>query len=139
MLVQEKNMSEITAEMTVAEAVQKKPGLREVFDQHGLQGCGGEHGPSESISLFAAVHQVNVKQLLNELNHHTATPGLYEYKETAADVIYRRFFKTAIVTVLTVGCMWDAINLLQIAWGKSFLRVDLLPAIHAHAHAMLSG
>jgi len=61
------------------------------------------------------------------------------YKEGPADVIYRRFFKAAIVTVMSVGCMWGAINLMQIALGKSFLQVNLLPAIHAHAQAMTSG
>jgi hypothetical protein len=61
------------------------------------------------------------------------------YKEGPADVIYRLFFKTAIITVLSVGCMWGAINLLQIALGKSFLQVNLLPSIHAHAQAMTSG
>jgi hypothetical protein len=35
--------------------------------------------------------------------------------------------------------MWGAINLLQIAMGRSFLQLGLLPAIHAHAQAMISG
>ena len=61
------------------------------------------------------------------------------YKEGPADVIYRRFFKAGIVTVLSVGCLWGAISLMQIALRKSFLQVDLLPSIHAHAQAMTSG
>jgi NnrS protein len=133
-------MNKITAETSVAEAVRIAPHAREVFDRHGLKGCGGEHGPSEPISFFAAVHQIDVDQLLRELNQDAPIPGRpYVYKEGLADVIYRRFFKAAIVTVLSVGCMWGAINLLQIAMGGSFLQLKLLPAIHAHAQAMISG
>jgi hypothetical protein len=133
-------MNKITGEMSVAEAVRVVPNSREVFDRHGLKGCGGEQGPSEPISFFAAVHQIDVDQLLLELNQETPIAGEpYVYKEGLADVIYRRFFKAAIVTVLSVGCMWGAINLLQIALGGSFLQLKLLPAIHAHAQAMISG
>ena len=60
-------------------------------------------------------------------------------QETLQDYIYRRFFKAGVVVVLSVGCLWGAINLLQIAWGKSFLQLRLLPSIHAHAHAMVFG
>ena len=133
-------MKRITGEMSVAEAVRVAPQSREVFDRHGLKGCGGEHGPAEPISFFAAVHQIDVDQLLRELNQEAPVAGLpYVYKEGPADVIYRRFFKAAIVIVLSVGAMWGAISLLQIAIGGSFLQLKLLPAIHAHAQAMISG
>jgi hypothetical protein len=133
-------MSEITGEMSVTEAVRIAPQTRKVFDRHGLKGCGGEHGPSESISFFAAVHRIDLAKLLCELNQEAPVAGRpYVYQEGAADVIYRRFFKAAIVTILSVGCMWGAINLLQIALGRSFLQLKLLPAIHAHAQAMISG
>jgi hypothetical protein len=133
-------MSKITAEMSVAEALRRAPRSREVFDRHGLQGCGGENGPAESIAFFAAVHQIDAGQLLGELNREAPDSGRpYIYKQAPADVIYRRFFKAAIVIVLSVGCMWGAINLLQIAMGRSFLQLKLLPAIHAHAQAMISG
>jgi heme/copper-type cytochrome/quinol oxidase subunit 1 len=55
------------------------------------------------------------------------------------DYIYRRFFKAGVLTVLTVGCLWGAVNLLQIVLGKNFLQLRLLPSIHAHAHAMIFG
>ncbi len=75
-------MTKITAEMSVADAVRVAPRTREVFDRHGLKGCGGEHGPSESISFFAAVHQIDADQLLRELNQETPVPDQpYVYKE----------------------------------------------------------
>ncbi len=130
----------ITAEMSVADVLEKAPHAREVFDRYGLKGCGGEHGPAEPLGFFADVHQVDVSRLLEELNRETPRAAVsYTYQEAAADVIYRRFFKAAIVTALSVGCLWGAINLLQIAIGGSFLQLRLVPAIHAHAQAMISG
>ncbi|MGH9794825.1 MAG: NnrS family protein [Candidatus Acidiferrales bacterium] len=60
-------------------------------------------------------------------------------RETLPDFIYRRFFKAGIFVVLTAGCTWGAVNLLEIGLAGSFLQMRLLPAIHAHAHAMVFG
>jgi NnrS protein len=132
---------EITGETSVAEVVRRCPTARRIFDRHGLHGCGGEHGPTEALSLFAAVHQVDLDNLLRELNAEMAHPSRegYTYKESIADYIYRRFFKAGVAIVLTVGALWGAVNLAQIAIGGSFLQLRLLPAIHAHAHAMIWG
>jgi hypothetical protein len=133
-------MTDINENTSVAEIVESCPGARCVFDRHGLKGCGGEHGPSESLAFFAAVHQVSLDELVRELNEEKERPSQpYLYKETLQDYIYRRFFKAGVLIVLTVGCLWGAVNLLQIAMGKSFLQLNLLPSIHAHAHAMVFG
>jgi len=130
----------ITENTTVAEIVQAVPGARRVFDKHGLHGCGGAHGPTEPLSFFASVHQVDLKGLLEELNAEAQRPQeRYVYQETLEDFIYRRFFKAGIATVLTVGALWGAVNLAQIALGKSFLQLRLVQSIHAHAHAMIFG
>ena len=133
-------MTEFTRETSVAEVVQHCPAARRIFDEHGLRGCGGAHGPAESLEFFASVHQVDVEQLLRELNQELRKPRqTYVYQESLADFIYRRFFKAAIVIVLSVGGLWGAVSLAQIALGGNFLQVRLLPAIHAHAHAMIFG
>ncbi|MGA2458866.1 MAG: hypothetical protein ABSF85_14955, partial [Terriglobales bacterium] len=134
-------MNKITGNTSVAEIVKLCPNARRIFDRHGLKGCGGEHGPSEPLAFFAAVHQANVDELLREINTELESPSSqpYVYKETLQDYIYRRFFKAGVAIVLTVGCLWGAINLLQIALGKSFLQLRLLSSIHAHAHAMIFG
>ena len=134
-------MTEITQQMSVAEIVIACPTARRVFDQYGLKGCGGEHGPAESLEFFAAVHNVDVESLLRELNAELRNPTkeTYAFQESLGDFIYRRFFKAAIVIVLSVGALWGATNLLQIALGGTFLQVRLVPAIQAHAHAMIFG
>jgi hypothetical protein len=131
----------ITGSMSVAEILRLCPNARRIFDQHGLRGCGGEGGPTEPLSFFAAVHQADLTVLLRELNEELKQPVTtnHVYQEHLEDYIYRRFFKAGVVTVLSVGCLWGALNLLQIALGRSFLQLSLLPSIHAHAHAMIFG
>lgn len=132
----------ITGNTSVAEVVTAVPSARRIFDKHGLHGCGGAHGPSEPLSFFANVHQVDLQQLLEELNEEAQRPqpaDAQTYQETLPDYIYRRFFKAGVAIMLTVGGLWGAVNLLQIALKKNFLQLHLLPAIHAHAHAMIFG
>jgi hypothetical protein len=134
-------MSEITKLTSVAEIIRTCPTARRVFDKYGLKGCGGEQGPTEPLAFFAAVHKVDVNMLVAELNAEMKRPAgeAYAYQETLGDYIYRRFFKAGIAVVLSVGCLWGALNLLEISLHKDFLQVHLVPAIHAHAHAMIFG
>jgi cbb3-type cytochrome oxidase subunit 1 len=134
-------MEKITGNTSVAEVVRACPSVRRIFDRHGLKGCGGTHGPSEPLEFFAHVHQVNLEELLHEIHAEIENPSAqpYLYRETLQDFIYRRFFKAGVAIVLTVGCLWGAINLLQIALGRTFFDLRLLPSIHAHAHAMIFG
>ena len=134
-------MDEITRQTSVAEIVKRCPTARRIFDRYGLKGCGGEHGPTEPLAFFAAVHKVDVDKLVADLNAELRNPSQekYEYQESPGDVIYRRFFKAGIAVVLSVGALWGAVNLLEIALRKSFLQLHLVPAIHAHGHAMVFG
>ena len=54
------------------------------------------------------------------------------------DTIYRPFFLAGIATVLTLGCLWGAINLLTIGMKESFSAVNYSWVL-AHAHAMVFG
>ncbi len=131
----------IEASTSVAEIVRLCPSARKIFDQHGLKGCGGEHGPAEPLEFFARVHQADLEALLEDLNAEIERPAKepYVYHETPADYIYRRFFKAAIAIVLSLGGLWGVIALMQISLGKALLQPHLLPEIHAHAHAMIFG
>lgn len=131
----------IEASTNVAEIVRLCPSARKIFDRHGLKGCGGEHGPAEPLEFFARVHEADLKALLEDLNAEIEKPAKepYVYHETLADYIYRRFFKAAIVIVLSLGGLWGVIALMEVSLGKSLLQPQLLPMIHAHAHAMIFG
>lgn len=133
--------NEIDGSTSVAEIVKQCPSARRVFDAHGLKGCGGEHGPTEPLSFFAAVHGADLDELLQALQDEMAHPDTSApaYRAGLEDVIYRRFFRAGIVIVLSVGCLWGSINLLQISQAHSFLQLGLLSSIHAHAHAMIFG
>ena len=134
-------MPRITASTRVADILEICPSARGIFDRYGLKGCGGREGPVESLSFFARVHQVDLEALLKDLNAEAENPSAENglYKETLADTIYRRFFKAGIAIALTLGAFWGAVSLLQISLGKDLLQPRLIPAIHAHAHAMIFG
>ena len=55
-----------------------------------------------------------------------------------AGTIYRPFFVAGIATVLTLGCMWGAINLLAIALKANFNAISYSWVL-AHGHAMVFG
>ena len=131
----------IQASTSVAEIVRICPSARKIFDRHGLHGCGGEQGPAEPLDFFARVHEVDLAALLEDLNAEMNKPQAppYAYHETLADYIYRRFFKAGIAIVLSLGATWGVISLVQISLGKELLQPTLMPAIHAHAHAMIFG
>src|SRR5262249_37073766 len=98
------------------------PDVRTVLDRYGLRGCGGEHGPAESLGFFARAHDVPIERLLREVRERVAsqpgtsadTPGA-DGPARRADAIYRPFFKAGIAVVLTLGAAWGAYLLLRIA------------------------
>jgi hypothetical protein len=134
-------MTDLNRTTSIAEILERYPAARQVFDRHGLHGCGGEQGPAETLEFFARVHEADVDTLLKEIQNEVAQPmpKALSYEATLADYIYRRFFKAGIVVVVTVGALWGAVNLLEIALQRNFLLLHLVPAIHAHAHAMIFG
>jgi uncharacterized protein involved in response to NO len=129
----------ITAESLLPEVISCYPSTRAVFDQYGLQGCGGPLGPHEQVGWFARLHGVSIDRLLAELNKaaKSALP-IAEFSPSIADSIYRPFFLAGIATVLTLGCVWGAINLLTIGLKESFSAVSYSWVL-AHGHAMVFG
>jgi len=129
----------ITRDAFLPDVIAQYPATRSVFDRYGLHGCGGELGPREQIGWFARLHGVQIDNLLRELNAaSTQSCAVAEFSPSIADTIYRPFFLAGIVTVLTLGCMWGAINLLTIGLKGSFNSVSYSWVL-AHAHAMVFG
>ncbi|MFS8085175.1 MAG: DUF1858 domain-containing protein [Acidobacteriota bacterium] len=129
----------ITEDMFIPDIVARYPATRAVLDRYGLKGCGGPQGPQEPVAWFARLHCVPADEILRELNEAAAQPAEPDiFKPSIADTIYRPFFLTGIGTVLTLGCLWGAINLLNIGLSRDFTAVNY-SWILAHAHAMVFG
>lgn len=130
----------ITADALLPDVVTQYPSTRAVFDRYGLHGCGGPQGPRERIDWFARLHGVALGRLLAELNEaaKTNSASVPEFSPSIADTIYRPFFLAGITTVLTLGCVWGAINLWTIGVKQSFNSVDYSWVL-AHGHAMVFG
>jgi len=130
----------ISADALLSDIVRQYPATRAVFDRYGLHGCGGRLGPREPIAWFARLHGVSIDKLLDELKEAMKEPASLpvESSPSIADSIYRPFFLAGIATLLTLGCMWGAINLLTIGLKQNFNGVNYSWVL-AHAHAMVFG
>jgi hypothetical protein len=130
----------ITGEMFLPDVVERFPSTRAVLDRYGLKGCGGPQGPAEPISWFARLHGVPLDRLLRELNETAKHPDAMGVRaeRSIADTIYRPFFVAGIATLLTLGCMWGAINLLTIGLTQNFSAIKYSWTL-AHGHAMVTG
>ncbi|HLA12658.1 MAG TPA: DUF1858 domain-containing protein [Pyrinomonadaceae bacterium] len=130
----------ISAQALLPDVIERYPATRAVFDRYGLQGCGGPLGPNETVSWFARLHGVGLKDLLGELNKAATNPvsAAAPFSPSRADTIFRPFFISGIVTVLTLGCLWGAINLLMIGLRQNFTSANYSWVL-AHAHAMVFG
>lgn len=119
------------------------PSCRLVFDRYGLTGCGGELGPQEPLWFFARAHRVDEAGLIAELEEAARTseltPDRAQFAPGPADTIYRRFFKAAILTMFTFGCVMGGINLAVMAARHQLASLDLRAVTWAHAHAQIAG
>ena len=129
----------ITAESFLPDVILRYPATRTILDRYGLRGCGGRLGPYEQVGWFARLHGVSIDALLAELNEAASKSApAAEFSPSIADTIYRPFFLAGIATVLTLGCLWGAINLLTIGLKESFSAVSYSWVL-AHGHAMVFG
>jgi uncharacterized protein involved in response to NO len=71
-------------------------------------------------------------------NHDPASCRAAAGSTSVADTIYRPFFLSGIATVLTLGCVWGAINLFTIGVRESFSAISYSWTL-AHGHAMVFG
>lgn len=130
----------ITAVSVLRDVVSHYPATRAIFDRYGLKGCGGPRGPHEQVGWFARIHGVGIDKLLAELSEAASksTGVAAEFSPSIADTIYRPFFLAGIMTVLTLGCVWGAINLFTIGLKESFSAINYSWVL-AHGHAMVFG
>lgn len=134
------NFHPIATDSFLPDVIKQYPATRSVFDRYGLKGCGGPVGPHEQIGWFARLHGVPLDKLLLELNEaaRRKTDEVSSFLPSIADTIYRPFFIAGMITVLTLGCSWGAINLFTIGLNNSFSSVKYSWTL-AHGHAMVFG
>lgn len=133
-------LASVSLDMMVPDLLKQHPQTRPVLDRYGLHGCGGKHGPQESLGFFARMHGVAESQLLNDIKVvlGNTTNADDTYQPSVADSIYRRYFLTGIAVILTVGAGWGAWLLWQIGFAGSFTGVSVLD-VNAHGHAQIFG
>ena len=133
----------ISRDMELPEILGRYPACRIVFDRYGLTGCGGELGPREPLWFFARAHRVEEGRLIAELEETASAgdpdPGKTEFHPGPADTIYQRFFKAAITTMFTFGCVMGGVNLAVMAARHQLASLDLRAVTWAHAHAQVAG
>ena len=133
----------IAREMELPVILSRYPSCRAVFDGYGLTGCGGELGPQEPLWFFARAHRVDEARLIAELEEAARTGELNSnrphFAPGPADTIYRRFFKAAILTMFTFGCVMGGVNLAVMAARHQLASLDLRAVTWAHAHAQVAG
>src|SRR5215831_3190257 len=132
----------ISRDVELPTILSRYPACRTVFDRYGLTGCGGELGPQEPLWFFARAHRVDENQLIAELQAAAGgedPAGNAQFSPGAADAIYRRFFKAAILTMFTFGCVLGGVNLAVMAARHQLASLDLRAVTWAHAHAQVAG
>lgn len=132
----------ISPELLIPDLLRSYPQSRQVLDKYGLKGCGGENGPYETLRFFARAHEIEENTLLGELATAIASKTGSAFKQfsevTLEDSIYRRFFLSAILVVLTFGATWGALLLWEIGVKHSFQSVSI-DQVNAHAQAQVYG
>ncbi|HEY5625294.1 MAG TPA: DUF1858 domain-containing protein, partial [Dehalococcoidia bacterium] len=129
---------------TVREAVLAYPGIDEVFERHGLAGCGGADGPIEPIAFFARVHEVDPAALLRDLNEFAAKrdeavdlPVVKERPKQPFET-YRLAIFTSLALALAGGLPLGI--LVALGGGRDVgIGVRWAPLVQAHGHLQLVG
>lgn len=123
------------------------PQARAVFNRYGLRGCGGEHGPAETLAFFAGTHGVELPALIEQLRQVIHDPAARrqanaqlraDARPRLADAIYRPFFLGGLFVILTAGAAWGVLILWKIGLGGSYTGVTV-HEVNAHGHAQIMG
>ena len=115
-------MERIKQENTVREVVEKYPITRSVFETYGIM-CGGNILPDKPLSFFAKMHNISPIKLINDLQNITdgkiAPNSEATITKPQTEHVYEIFVKTAIIVVLSTGCLYGASLLAYMALKNS--------------------
>lgn len=134
----------ITAHSAVRDVIAAYPGAEQIFDRHGLTGCGGPDGPAEPVGLFAAVHHVDPANLIGELDAYASSltaqrPPAHATMDPGAAEPYRLFVATALALTLSAGIS-SGIAAAMTGGGWGALRGEAwLALVQSHGHLQAFG
>jgi len=115
-------MEMIRQENTVKEVVEKYPVTRRIFETYGIM-CGGNILPNKPLSFFAKMHNINPSQLIDDLqkliNGEVDSNTEVAITKPQTEHVYELFVKTAIIVVLSTGCLYGASLLAYAAFRNS--------------------
>lgn len=115
-------MERIRQENTVKEVVEKYPVTRRIFETYGIM-CGGNILPDKPLSFFAKMHNINPSQLIDDLqkliNGEVDSNTEVAITKPQTEHVYEIFVKTAIIVVLSTGCLYGASLLAYAAFRNS--------------------
>lgn len=120
-------MERIRPENTVKDIVEKFPVTRRIFETYGIM-CGGNILPDKPLSFFAKMHNISPAKLIDDLQKL-----IDGQVDSASDVaitrpqtehVYELFVKTAIIIVLSTGCLYGASLLAFMAFKNSLTSVS---------------
>jgi len=119
-------MERIRQENTVKEVVEKYPITRQIFETYGIM-CGSNVLPDKPLSFFARMHNISPIQLIDDLqkliNGEVDTTTEVAITKPQTEHVYEIFVKTAIIIVLSTGCLYGASLLAYTAFRNSLSSV----------------
>lgn len=137
----------IGPDTTVREAVNRFPGIEEIFKKYGLADWGGSGTPVEPIGPYARLHQVDPPQLLRDLNRFAAGDvpvaaaaalPLFERRPGRASQPYAVGALTALLLAILAGFPLGIV--VAYAGARDIgLGVRWTPLIQAHGHLQVMG
>jgi len=140
-------LTQVNEQTPLPDLFKAHPETRAVFNRYGLRGCGGEHGPAETLGFFAGTHGVDLNRLIQQVQEIIRDPVARQQaarqlnddtRPRLADSIYRPFFLAGLFVILTVGAAWGVLILWKIGLGGSYTGVTV-HEVNAHGHAQIMG
>ncbi|MCC7211089.1 MAG: DUF1858 domain-containing protein [Candidatus Brocadia sp.] len=134
-------MERIRQENTVKEIIENFPVTRRIFETYGIM-CGGNILPDKPLSFFAKMHNISPVKLIDDLQK--LIDGTVDANVEAAitkpqtEHVYEIFVKTAILIVLSTGCLYGASLLAYMAFRNSMTSVSWI-LIETHGDTQVYG
>ncbi len=141
------NANAVGPETQLPDLFRTHPETRAIFNRHGLRGCGGQHGPAESVGFFAEAHGLDTERMLAEIRQVISDPAARQAardqlaadrRPHLGDTIYQPFFLAGLAVIVSVGAAWGTWLLVEIGRAESFTGISI-HEVNAHGHAQIMG